>query len=78
MSNNLYHERYLKNDNSKNYYTYQTLATQYIKYIKKIQSKGPYELFGWSFGGVLAFEIARQLENNGDNIAKISLVDPIF
>ncbi len=78
LFNNFYHESYLKNDNAQNYYTYQTLAYQYIKYIKKIQSKGPYELFGWSFGGVLAFEIARQLENNGDTIAKIILVDSYF
>ena len=78
LFNNFYHESYLKNDNAQNYYTFQTLATQYIKYIKKIQPVGPYELFGWSFGGVLAFEIARQLENNGDNIAKIILVDSYF
>ena len=78
LFNNFYHESYLKNDNAQNYYTFQTLATQYIKYIKKIQPVGPYELFGWSFGGVLAFEIARQLENNGDNIAKIILVDSNF
>ena len=78
LFNNFYHESYLKNDNAQNYYTFQTLASQYIKYIKKIQSKGPYELFGWSFGGVLAFEIARQLENNGDTIAKIILVDSYF
>jgi non-ribosomal peptide synthase protein (TIGR01720 family) len=78
LFNNFYHESYLKNDNAQNYYTFQTLATQYIKYIKKIQPVGPYELFGWSFGGVLAFEIARQLENNGDKIAKIILIDPNF
>ncbi|MCK5817811.1 MAG: hypothetical protein KAH18_00865, partial [Psychromonas sp.] len=78
LFNNLYLEGGLKNDNVQNYYTFERLAIQYIRYIKKIQPVGPYELFGWSFGGVLAFEIARQLENNGDKISKIILIDPYF
>ncbi|MCK5820113.1 MAG: hypothetical protein KAH18_12950, partial [Psychromonas sp.] len=78
LFNNLYLEGGLKNDNVQNYYTFETLAAQYIRYIKKIQPVGPYELFGWSFGGVLAFEIARQLEKNGDQISKIILIDPYF
>ncbi|MCK5819069.1 MAG: hypothetical protein KAH18_07410, partial [Psychromonas sp.] len=76
--NNLYHEGDSKNDNVQNYYTFETLATQYIRYIKKIQPVGPYELFGWSFGGVLAFEIARQLEMNCNKISKITLIDSRF
>jgi len=61
-----------------NHLTYEKLATEYIRYIKSIQPEGPYYLFGWSFGGILAFEIARQLINIGDIIAKIVLIDAFF
>jgi hypothetical protein len=37
-------------------HTYQSLASKYIQYMKRIQPKGPYNIFGWSFGGVLGFE----------------------
>jgi thioesterase domain-containing protein len=72
---------YLKN-NDQGYLlqlmTYEKLASNYISYIKTIQTKGPYHLFGWSFGGVLAFEIARQLIHIGDNVENILIVDSFF
>ncbi len=58
--------------------TYEKLANDYINYIKIIQPKGPYNLFGWSFGGVLAFEVARQLIDTGNTVANIILIDPFF
>lgn len=58
--------------------TFQNLAREYLYYIKMIQNKGPYNLFGWSFGGVLAFEIAIQLLNNGEKVANIVLIDSLF
>ncbi|TXI92125.1 MAG: hypothetical protein E6Q33_07580 [Neisseriales bacterium] len=54
------------------------LAKFYIQYIKEIQPHGTYNLFGWSFGGVLAFEIARQLEALGDKVSFLGLVDSFF
>lgn len=36
-------------------------AARYIQAIRATQPEGPYRLGGWSFGGVLAYEIARQL-----------------
>jgi phthiocerol/phenolphthiocerol synthesis type-I polyketide synthase D len=36
-------------------------AERYITAIRTTQPEGPYRLGGWSFGGVLAYEIARQL-----------------
>ena len=58
--------------------TYEKLAQDYICYIKSIQPEGPYSLFGWSFGGVLAFEIARQLTNTGNIVKKLVMIDPFF
>ena len=58
--------------------TFQNLATDYIDYIKSIQPNGPYHFFGWSFGGILAFEIARQLTEKGNQVDKIVLLDPFF
>jgi phthiocerol/phenolphthiocerol synthesis type-I polyketide synthase D len=36
-------------------------AARYIRAIQAIQPEGPYRLGGWSFGGVVAYEMARQL-----------------
>ena len=63
---------------SSRYYTFEKLAAQYINYIIKIQPEGPYNLFGWSFGGVLAFEIARQLIIKGNKINHITMIDSYF
>ncbi|PCK03892.1 MAG: hypothetical protein COA42_19605, partial [Alteromonadaceae bacterium] len=76
LMNNFYTHEALANDASKQYYSYETLAKQYIKVIKKEQPNGPYHLFGWSFGAVLAIEVMRQLEQHGDTVAHIILVDP--
>lgn len=57
------------------HYTFEKLAAEYILLMKKIQPKGAYTLFGWSFGGVLAFEVARQLCLYGDKIDKLILIN---
>lgn len=63
---------------SMHYTTYEKLASNYIHYIKLVQPNGPYNLFGWSFGGVLLFEVARQLINAGHTVANIILIDSFF
>ena len=55
--------------------TIEGLATLYITSIQQVQPKGPYHLGGWSMGGVIAFEIARQLEKNGHRVATLSLIE---
>jgi amino acid adenylation domain-containing protein/FkbM family methyltransferase len=42
------------------------IAAGYREAIKTIQAVGPYHLLGWSLGGVIAFELATQLEADGD------------
>lgn len=60
------------------HYSIEKLATQYIALIKKIQPEGPYEFVGWSFGGVLATEIARQLSANNEQINHIFIINSHF
>ena len=49
--------------------TLEALASDTIRAIKRIQPKGPYNLLGWSFGARLAYEIAQQLQAQGDEVA---------
>ncbi|WP_298776655.1 condensation domain-containing protein, partial [uncultured Shewanella sp.] len=56
----------------------EALASLYILQIKRIQPVGPYQLIGWSFGGVLAFEIARQLIGDSNEVSRIVLIDAYF
>jgi len=47
----------------------------YLDALKQIQPKGPYILIGYSFGGLVALEMAQQLIGRGENIALLALVD---
>ncbi|HEU5227952.1 MAG TPA: amino acid adenylation domain-containing protein, partial [Ktedonobacteraceae bacterium] len=51
------------------------MATAYIAALRTVQPQGPYYLSGWSMGGVVAFEMARQLELQGQKIAFLGLFD---
>jgi acetoacetyl-CoA synthetase len=51
------------------------MASYYTDNIKDIQLRGPYLLAGYSFGGVVAFEMARQLRNAGEKVALLALLD---
>tara|TARA_R110000764_G_scaffold1763_7_gene7717 strand:+ start:52037 stop:56014 length:3978 start_codon:yes stop_codon:yes gene_type:complete len=53
----------------------QTMARDYVARIRAIQPHGPYYLVGWSFGGLLAHEIAGQLQAQGAQIACLCLLD---
>ncbi|HLP57477.1 MAG TPA: amino acid adenylation domain-containing protein, partial [Candidatus Deferrimicrobium sp.] len=55
--------------------TIHELAETYIESIKKIQPHGPYHIAGWSLGGTIAFEMVAQLEQKGEEIAFLALVD---
>jgi thioesterase domain-containing protein/acyl carrier protein len=51
------------------------MAAHYIKEIQAIQPVGPYYLGGRCFGGIVAFEMARQLTQQGEKIALLALID---
>lgn len=38
------------------------MASYYIEIIRAVQPEGPYDVGGYSLGGVLAYEITRQLQ----------------
>ncbi len=56
----------------------QEIAAGYIKEIRTIQAKGPYYLGGHSFGGTVAFEMAQQLNQLGQEVAFVGLFDTYF
>ena len=51
------------------------MASHYIQEIKTIQPQGPYFLGGYSFGGLVVFEMARQLHEQGEKIAFLAVLD---
>src|SRR5439155_12857460 len=51
------------------------LAGRYAAALAVRQPRGPYLLAGWSFGGVVAWETARRLEESGEEVALLVLVD---
>jgi amino acid adenylation domain-containing protein len=55
--------------------TIEELASDYIAFIRTACPEGPYLLLGWSFGGLVAFEIATQLEAAGQTVALVALLD---
>ncbi|MHB1037651.1 MAG: amino acid adenylation domain-containing protein [Pirellulales bacterium] len=51
------------------------MGAHYTAAIRSVQPHGPYLLGGWSLGGNLAFETARQLAEEGEEIALLALFD---
>jgi amino acid adenylation domain-containing protein len=52
------------------------IASECVKQIREIQPEGPYLLGGFSFGGKVAFEIAHQIRNQGQEVRLLALLDP--
>lgn len=51
------------------------MAERMVHLIHEAQPKGPYRLAGWSFGGILAYEIAQLLVDQGDTLEFLGLID---
>jgi amino acid adenylation domain-containing protein len=51
------------------------MASVYVRAIRQKQPEGPYHLLGWSFGGFVAYEMARQLRAAGEDVAALLLLD---
>ncbi|MFI8533786.1 amino acid adenylation domain-containing protein [Streptomyces aquilus] len=51
------------------------LVADYVERIRSVQPEGPYQLLGWSFGAVLAQAIAAELEEQGQEVALLALLD---
>src|SRR5690606_29340174 len=50
-------------------------ASAYVAALRAAQPEGPYMLGGWSFGGLVAYEMARQLSAAGHEVALLALFD---
>jgi thioesterase domain-containing protein len=51
------------------------LADEYIAHIRRVQAAGPYHLLGWSLGGNIAHAIACALQDQGEEVALLALMD---
>jgi amino acid adenylation domain-containing protein len=51
------------------------LAAYYIDQMRRLQPEGPYYLTGMSYGGIIAYEMARQLEQQGLPVGLLGLLD---
>ncbi|KAF9353703.1 hypothetical protein BGX26_008545, partial [Mortierella sp. AD094] len=51
------------------------MVLDYMDQIRKVQPVGPYHLLGYSFGGSIAHSLAMQLENLGEKVALLALMD---
>jgi len=51
------------------------LAAEYVRALRELRPHGPYLLGGWSSGGVIAFEMAHQLEDLGETVGNVAVID---
>ncbi|MFL5541011.1 MAG: non-ribosomal peptide synthetase [Longimicrobiaceae bacterium] len=51
------------------------IAAYFIEAVRAAQPEGPYHLGGWSFGGMVAFEMARQLSAAGAEVGLVAMLD---
>jgi thioesterase domain-containing protein len=51
------------------------MAERYIQEIRRVQPEGPYRIGGYSFGGLVAYEMAQQLAAQGEDTALLALFD---
>jgi thioesterase domain-containing protein len=51
------------------------MARCYVKEVRAFQPTGPYYLGGYCFGGNVAYEMARQLETQGERVGMVALLD---
>ncbi|MEC1488256.1 non-ribosomal peptide synthetase DhbF [Bacillus subtilis] len=55
--------------------TLDDMAADYIKQIRTVQPKGPYHLLGWSLGGNVVQAMATQLQNQGEEVSLLVMLD---
>jgi nonribosomal peptide synthetase DhbF len=55
--------------------SFDDMVVDYLNQIRKVQPAGPYNLLGWSFGGVVAHAMAARLRSEGEEIATLALLD---
>jgi amino acid adenylation domain-containing protein len=56
----------------------ETVAGYYLNAVRTIQPSGPYQLAGFCFGGVVAYEVARLLEAEGEKVQLVVVIDSVL
>jgi amino acid adenylation domain-containing protein len=51
------------------------MAAEYVDHMRTAQPAGPYHILGWSFGGVVAHAIATRLQQLGQDVGRLVLLD---
>ncbi|MBC8071727.1 MAG: amino acid adenylation domain-containing protein, partial [Deltaproteobacteria bacterium] len=54
------------------------IGQRYVALVRSHQPHGPYELLGLCFGGIVAYEVARQLEAAGEQVATVAVIDAVL
>ena len=62
-------------DGASNFPTVEQLALTFLEQLRKIQTRGPYQLCGYSKAGLVAYEIARLLLSEGEEVSFLALFD---
>jgi thioesterase domain-containing protein/acyl carrier protein len=55
-----------------------SMAASYADRLQAVYPAGPYKLLGWSFGGVVAHELAIELQRRGCEVQRLVLLDVTF
>jgi thioesterase domain-containing protein/acyl carrier protein len=53
------------------------MAAQYVEAIRTVDPRGPYQLAGYSAGGVIAIEMAQQLMQGGARVSLLAMIDTL-
>ncbi|WP_448321909.1 amino acid adenylation domain-containing protein, partial [Streptomyces sp. CO7] len=51
------------------------MVEDYLREIRTVQPSGPYALLGWSFGGIVAHALAVRLQEEGEEVALLAMMD---
>nr|WP_308207136.1 alpha/beta fold hydrolase [Mycobacterium szulgai] len=54
------------------------IAAKYADTVQKFHATGPYHLLGWSFGGVVAHQVAVELQRRGCAVRRLLVLDAIL
>lgn len=61
--------------NSSPFTQVEEMAAHYIREMRSVQPEGPFLVGGYSFGGLVAYEMAQQLTRGGEQVALLALLD---
>jgi thioesterase domain-containing protein/acyl carrier protein len=62
-------------EEQKSYARVEDMAAYYIEAMQAVEPQGPYLLAGWCFGGLVAFEMAHQLQARSEQVSFLGLLD---